>query len=218
MFFRSKSDKPAAEKPPVNKSADIAQSITQAAVLAPTAPAQPFTMPTMSPPQSAAVATVPSTVTATQPEVADPAQASAKKDPAVAFSQAVGIFMRAPQTRDLKIADIEWLLIPALKYQQIAIAEAKLKNGSGNVPIAVLLWADVSAEVERRLIADKSAISRIEPADWKSGNIPWIIAALGPADVLKNMVTQLVAGPLGGRRVRGRVVGANGTVSVQEFG
>lgn len=126
--------------------------------------------------------------------------------------------MRAPQTRDMKIADIEWLLLPALKNQQIAIAEAKLKSGPGNVPVAILLWAEISPEVERRLLADRSAIPRMETADWKSGTIPWIVAALGPPEVLKNMVSQLVAGPLGGRRVRGRVAAPNGTFSAQEFG
>lgn len=126
--------------------------------------------------------------------------------------------MRAPQTRDMKIADIEWLLVPALKNQQIAIAEAKLKDSPGVVPVAVLLWATVSPDVERRMTAEKSPVPHLEAADWKSGDIPWIVAALGPADILRTMIAQLVSGPLAGRRIRGRVAGANGTVSVQEFG
>jgi len=213
VFFRSKSEKPEAGK----------QSTTDAAALgaaAPTAP-QPSltnTMPSMS---SAApnsqLSSGSSAGVQMQPEPNHKAGA-AKKDPASAFAQAVSILMRAPQTRDMKLADLEWLILPALRNQQIAIAEAKLKDNPSNVPVAMLLWAMVSPDVERRMIADKNAIPRMEPGDWKSGDIPWIVAALGPADILKNVVAQLVSGPLGGRRVRGRVADATGTIRVQEFG
>lgn len=216
MFFRSKGDKAEAQTPAVAKPAAVtpvapmpAHGAAAQPIAATPAAASAYTMPSMSA----------SPAPAADPPSARPVQtAPARKDPSVAFSQAVGILMRAPQTRDLKIADMEWLLLPALRNQQIAIAEAKLKSGAATAPVAVLLWAEVSSDVERKLIADPSAIPRLEPAEWKSGTIPWIVAALGPAEVLKTMVVQLVEGPLGGRRVRGRVADPNGTISVQELG
>lgn len=213
MFFRSKSEKPEAEK----HSSTGAAALSAAAPTAPQ-PALTNTMPSMSSahPNAPLSSGHPASV-GSLPE-STPRTGATKKDPASAFAQAISILMRAPQTRDLKLADLEWLILPALKNQQIAIAEAKLKDTPGNVPVAVLLWAMVSPDVERRMIADKSAIPRMEPGDWKSGDIPWIVAALGPADILKNVVAQLVSGPLGGRRVRGRVADATGTIRVQEFG
>src|SRR3954471_13523074 len=76
---------------------------------------------------------------------------------AFAFTQVVGVLMRSPHYRAYTLADLEWLVVPPVAAGQFRIGEVKPdKNSTTAVPVAVVLWASVSPEVDARLMAADS--------------------------------------------------------------
>ena len=84
------------------------------------------------------------------------------------FGGAVSLFMRSPAHRHYTLADLEWCLIPPLVLNQFMAAEARLPNGQA-VPVALVLWARVSAETDARLSAAPRYPIRLHPNEWQSG-------------------------------------------------
>lgn len=64
------------------------------------------------------------------------------------------------------------------------------------MPLAVLLWASVSDEVDARLAASPSTTVRLKPAEWKSGPHVWLVEAVGEPRAVKTLIDQSLAGPL----------------------
>ena len=76
------------------------------------------------------------------------------------------------------VADLGWLVVPAVANGQFAVAEARSQETGAITPVGALLWALVSADVDKHL-TDLSAPLRLKPNEWRSGDIPWIILAIG---------------------------------------
>ena len=71
----------------------------------------------------------------------------------VAFAQIVSVLLRSPTHRHYALADLEWLVLPPLMTGQFRVAEASTHQKAA-IPVAVALWASVSAEVDKRLSED----------------------------------------------------------------
>lgn len=138
-------------------------------------------------------------------------------DPAKAFLQIVSILMRTPETKALALADLEWLLLPPLNNQQTVVAEARDKDGKAKGPVGVVLWATVSPAVDARLSNDRAAIPHMAPHDWKSGDIAWIITAIGRPEVVRAMLEQILTNAIPAGRVKVRSVTQDGAVVVKEI-
>lgn len=132
------------------------------------------------------------------------------------FAQIVTLLMRTPETQNLSLVDLYWLAVPALRNQQIVIAEGRTKDGKPAGPVGSILWAQVSPAVDRRLMTDRSAVPRLEAADWTSGDIAWVVLGIGRPDVVNAMLGELSKGPLRGRTMKVRSVGPGGVVTVKE--
>jgi hemolysin-activating ACP:hemolysin acyltransferase len=102
------------------------------------------------------------------------AQRTATLRNALAFTQALGVLMRSPHYRTYTLADIEWLVIPPLMAGQFRIGEARPDRKGPALPVAAVLWASISPEVDKRLAEAKSAAPRLKQEDWKSGDILWL--------------------------------------------
>ena len=107
------------------------------------------------------------------------------------FGGAVALFMRSPAHKHYTLADLEWLLIPPLRLNQFVAAEVKLPAGQA-VPAALVLWARVSAEVDARLSATPSYPIRLHPNEWQSGDVFWIIDAVGERNSVQQCIEMLV--------------------------
>jgi len=110
------------------------------------------------------------------------------------LGESVGLLMRDPTYRHLALADLEWLLLPAVAANQVMTMRAKVKRESGaesglTVPVALALYAKVSIEVDEKLTAQKAAGAplRLSPSDWTSGDIPWLVLASGQKDVIPGL-------------------------------
>ncbi|WP_346891459.1 toxin-activating lysine-acyltransferase [uncultured Roseibium sp.] len=61
------------------------------------------------------------------------------------------------------------------------------------VPLALVLWAKVSEEVDRKLEAQKKAGAplRLAPVDWTSGDIPWLVLSVGAKELRVKLAEKL---------------------------
>jgi len=121
------------------------------------------------------------------------------------FGQVVSVLMRSSQHKHLALTDLEWLVVPPLTAGQFAVANMQSQEGGPSVPAAVVLWASVSPEVDQRLSANLSAPIRLRPDEWKSGDILWLIEAVGDGRLLSNFLKQLQEKAFKNREVKVRV-------------
>ena len=117
------------------------------------------------------------------------------------FGGAVSLFMRSPAHRHYTLADLEWRLLPALRLNQFMTAEAKLQDGQA-VPVALVLWERVSPEIDARLSAAPRYPIRLHPNEWQSGDVIWIVDAVGEPHAVKGILEQLGKTAFAGKQVR----------------
>ncbi len=106
------------------------------------------------------------------------------------FGGAISLLMRSPAHKHYTLADLEWCLVSAFALNQFMVAEAKLPNGQA-VPVALVLWARVSAEVDARLSAAPCYPIRLDPNEWRSGNAIWIVDAVGEPKAVQQCIDAL---------------------------
>ncbi len=133
------------------------------------------------------------------------AQAVAKHA-AAAFGEITALMMRTQPYANMPLKNLSWLVGPAITTGQFALAEARDKNTGNTVPVAAVIWAMVSEEIEQKLTAAEKDTQRLEVGDWKSGNIPWIVAAVGDSKVVSTLLERLAKSAFKDEpaRIRGR--------------
>lgn len=134
----------------------------------------------------------------------------------VVFTQALGVLMRSPHYREYRIADLEWLLLPPITNGQFRIGEARLddKQAGAAMPVALVLWALVSDDVDRRLTTATAIAPRLAPDEWKSGDIPWLVHAAGETRFVRHVVNQLLTTTFKGQTVKVLTRDKDGNVKV----
>jgi hemolysin-activating ACP:hemolysin acyltransferase len=108
-----------------------------------------------------------------------------------AFTQVVSLLIRSPLHKHMSIADLEWMVFPPLLSGQFRIANIGSKKTGTKLPAAVVLWASVSAEVDKKLSENAAAPLRLRPDEWRSGDIIWLVEAAGDPRVVSKLLTQL---------------------------
>jgi hemolysin-activating ACP:hemolysin acyltransferase len=103
------------------------------------------------------------------------------------------VFSKSPAHKHYSLADIEWMILPAVVTGQVYVAEAQHKESGARVPVAVVLWASVSAETDQRLSANPGQKIRLRPDEWKAGEIAWIVDAAGDPTAIAGALRQLGA-------------------------
>ena len=132
----------------------------------------------------------------------------------LAFAQIVSLLMRSAQHKRYPIGALEWLVIPPLLTGQFSIAEARSKQSGASAPVAVVLWARVSPEVDKRLSENLDRPIQLRPREWRSGDLLWVVEAVGDARVLPPLLKRLGESTFKGREVKVRRRGADGKVAV----
>jgi len=127
---------------------------------------------------------------------------------AQSFAQIVSVLMRDPGYRSLAIADLEWLVLPAVAAGQFRLAHAPMpaegmpaegmpadgavaQERGALVPAAVALWARVSPLVDKALSENLDKGVRLSPGAWTSGDIVWLIAIGGHPRAVPAFLKQL---------------------------
>ena len=110
----------------------------------------------------------------------------------VAFAKIVRVFMRTPKYRQMPLADLEWLVAPAVASGQFLVAEIRDKASGVAVPVAAVLWAMVSDTVDQRLASNAGQPIRLQGKEWTTGSIPWLMAMAGEPRRASALVNALV--------------------------
>ena len=141
----------------------------------------------------------------------NPAEAQARAEASrrlmLAFGQIVSVLTRTQPFNTLPLSSIEALIAPAIQTGQFLVAEAQSNANGFVMPVAAVLWASVSPEVDRRLSENLGQPLQLAPAEWRSGPIPWLMLAAGDGRVVNPLIGQLQEKVLQGTPLKMRVKG-----------
>lgn len=131
-----------------------------------------------------------------------------------AFGDIVSLLMRSESERVRTLADLEWMVIPALQTGQFAVAEAQSKETGVVAPMGTVLWAMVSEEVDQRISSQLDKPLKLQQSEWRSGEIPWIVAAFGDPKIVGQLLEELSKNVFKQRPAKLRSRGEDGKVFV----
>jgi cytolysin-activating lysine-acyltransferase len=107
-----------------------------------------------------------------------------------AFGDMVALLAKSPAHKHFSLADLEWLLLPPVALNQFALADAKLQNGQ-TVLTGFVLWARVAPDVDARLTQNQRYPVRLQPNEWRSGDIFWIVDGVGERNAVQHCIKTL---------------------------
>jgi hemolysin-activating ACP:hemolysin acyltransferase len=130
-------------------------------------------------------------------------------DQPTALANIVTLMLQSPTHQLLNLSDLRWKVWPPLMLGQLAI-ETKLDQSGSRQPVAAMIWASVSAEVDARLSSNLSAPIQLRPDEWRSGDILWIADIVGDTSIGHALVKKVLLTTLAGRKVRVRSLNGDG--------
>jgi cytolysin-activating lysine-acyltransferase len=138
------------------------------------------------------------------------------------FSHIIGVLMRDQTFRNMRIADLEWLVLPPVMAGQYKLGQAPIEKDAtsqrpGNVviPAAVALWARVSPAMDKQLSEVLDKPLRLAFDQWASGDNIWLMAVAGDQRIVPHFLQQLKATEFKGQTVKMRVRNAEGRFEVK---
>ncbi len=134
---------------------------------------------------------------------------------AAAFGEIVSVLMRSAPYRNATLAQIERLVVPAVLTGQFSLAEAQSKESGFMAPVGVVLWASVDTPSETVLSSAPDAYQRLTPQEWKSGDVVWLIDAVGDSRVIGAMLKHLHQTTWSSRVVKAHMKGEDGVTAVR---
>ncbi len=128
------------------------------------------------------------------------------------LGQIVSLMGQSPAHRHIFLSDLEWLVLPPLMKRQARIWRRQTERGA--VPVVYASWANVTPEVEKRLLQGQN---RLRPAEWDGGDIPWLIDLVAPYGGVDAALGELVDQTFSGKPVKSLVPTPGGGFSVREI-
>lgn len=133
------------------------------------------------------------------------------------LGRVVWLLSQSPTHKHLKLADLEWSIMPAIVHEQFRlfsfgplpglsdVDESSLmpgvsREGLENMPLGVALWGLLSEAAEEKVERGE----RLTPEEWKSGDRLWLLELIVPFATPENklaelMLSDLMNGPFKGR-------------------
>ena len=143
-----------------------------------------------------------------------PQQPSAIRQVDLTLGQIVTILMRSAQHKHRPLADLEWLVLPAILSGQYRVAQAQQSGVA--VPVGVALWASVSIDVDQRL-SDLSVPWQLQSDEWRSGDIPWLVELVADTPTQQALLNHLGETVFKGRGIKMRARDADGKTQIGTF-
>jgi cytolysin-activating lysine-acyltransferase len=136
----------------------------------------------------------------------------------IALAQIVMLMLQSPNYRHCSLSDLEWMVLPPLMLGQLAMAEPRPEQSGSSPPMAVMFWASVSTEIDRRISSNLSAPIRLRPDEWRSGDILWIADMIGDTCAGHTLIRNVLETTLAGRTLRVRSLDGDGRPVLLEVG
>jgi hemolysin-activating ACP:hemolysin acyltransferase len=122
--------------------------------------------------------------------------AAVGKEMYAGFGQIVTVLMRSSEYHTAPLSTLESLVVPAVVSSQFSIATMQRGDTGLSTPQAIVLWAHVSEAIDRRL-ATTDGKPKLQPVEWTSGSIPWVVEVAGQpraaTALLRNVVEKRFA-------------------------
>lgn len=134
---------------------------------------------------------------------------------AAAFGGVIAVLMQAPSFSFYSLLDLKWLVMPALTTGQFSLAQARSKETGELKPIAVVMWASVSDDVDKRLTTEAKTEVHLKSNEWRGGTHLWVVAGVGERSVVANQIRHLRETEWRGHPVKIKVPGPDGTPVVK---
>lgn len=101
--------------------------------------------------------------------------------------------MSESRYRHHAIGEMQALFLEPMLHNRIAIASPSDESGkpTADAPSAIAIWASVSAEIDAKIREQIEAGSfpvRLQPGDWASGEINWLLDIISPSQQLTTAV------------------------------
>jgi hemolysin-activating ACP:hemolysin acyltransferase len=139
------------------------------------------------------------------------------------FTTVIGVLMRDVQFGNLKLRDIENLVLPAMLTGQYRVAYASVPQTKGPnagkvlaAPAGVVMWANLSAAIDKRISQDPTKPIKIGTNEWRSGDIPWVMVVAGDRRVMSPFLKQFYATQFKGKTIKTRYYGKDGVAAIAE--
>lgn len=133
------------------------------------------------------------------------------------LGELVAVMMSSPQHQNMTLAQLRKFVGPAIATGQYLVASAHNKLRGAATPVAAVVWANVSADVDRRLGENLDQPLTLKAEEWTSGQIPWLVAAVGDQRMIQHLVATVQQKSLKGRTLKARVTGDDGKPTVRTF-
>lgn len=117
--------------------------------------------------------------------------AEAAEHRAAAYGRILAMMSASSRHNKLTLRELNTFLTPAIALGQFAMVGAQTQEGGPTALAAVAWWALVSPEVDKRLSESTSEFLHVEGNEWKSGDQPWIIDAVGDQRVVGELLKKL---------------------------
>lgn len=125
-----------------------------------------------------------------------------------AVGHAIWLMTQSPIHKHLFIADMEWLLLPAIAAGQFRLWR------KDNLPLAIATWGFLNEEAEQRMISGKG---RLAPGAWKSGDRLWLMDLIAPFGGKEEALKELKAVVFPGRTIKSLQPDEQGNMRVMEW-
>lgn len=136
---------------------------------------------------------------------------------ASAFGQIVSVALNSPQHRSMTLPELRARVVPAVHFGQYALASRRSAKDGLVTPFAVLLWATVSDEVDRRLAEGEAGVMRLTREEWQSGPHVWLVDMFGDPAALPSLAKSLAETRWKNHSVKMFVRGTDGTSQVRQI-
>jgi len=125
------------------------------------------------------------------------------------LGEAMLVLLNSPAHRlSFFVADIEWLLLPAIAKEQF-----RLYKDKENKPVGLILWAYVDEDIDKKL---ELGIGKLGLNDWNSGDKLWIIDLIAPMGGGDKMLEELKDTVFKGKNFKYQSVDKDGNRTIIE--
>jgi hemolysin-activating ACP:hemolysin acyltransferase len=127
------------------------------------------------------------------------------------FGAVAYVLSSSAEYKDMTLERIKRIISPAIRNHQLLVGHET--SGALPVPVAAVLWAKVTDELDRVLMQNCNALEYLSPKAWESGNKVWVMVSAGRQRAVERLLQILIERYVG-QSIRMRVRSRNGYIAV----